>query len=228
MPGRRVGLGDVSIEVPMSTSSDPSHPKEESAVAADIQHRVDKLVRAYRARGHVVAHVDPLEIAPDEGPELEPAYYGLRPQDMDQQISPNTLSGCALDTPREVLERLRETYTRSIGVQFMHIDDLDVRAWLQQRMEPVGNRVDLSSARQLRILTRLTDATIFEDFVRKKFVGAKSFSLEGCETLIPLLDLLFERACEQGVNDIVMGMAHRGRLNVLAKCRRQERPGDLP
>ena len=82
-------------------------------------------------------------------------------------------------------------------------------------MEPVGNRVNLSLARKLRILTKLTDATIFEEFVRKKFVFAKSFSLEGCETLIPLLDLLFERACEQGVNDIVMGMAHRGRLSVL-------------
>ena len=164
----------------------------------------------------MVARVDPLEIAPDEVPELEPAHYGLQPRDMDQKISPTTLSGCALDTPREVLERLRETYTRSIGVQFMHIDDLAVREWLQLQMEPVGNRVDLSLALQLRILTKLTDATTFEDFVRKKFVGAKSFSLEGCETLIPLLDLLFERACEQGVNDIVMGMAHRGRLNVLA------------
>ena len=98
----------------------------------------------------------------------------------------------------------------------MHIDDLGIREWLQQRMETVGNHVNLTLARQLRILTKLTDATIFEDFIQKKFVGAKSFSLEGSETLIPLLDLLIERASVQGVNDIVIGMAHRGRLNVLA------------
>ena len=98
----------------------------------------------------------------------------------------------------------------------MHIDDLGIREWLQQRMEPTGNHVALTLARQLRILTKLTGATIFEDFIQKKFVGAKSFSLEGCETLIPLLDLLIERASVQNVNDIVIGMAHRGRLNVLA------------
>ena len=187
----------------------------ENAVDADLQHRLDNLVRAYRVRGHRDACVDPLELAPGKSPDLDPACYGLRPRDMDRKISPRTLSGCGLDTPGEVIERLRETYTRSIGVQFMHIEDVEAREWLQQRMEPVGNRVNLSLARKLRILTKLTDATLFEEFVQKRFLGSKSFSLEGCETLIPLLDLLLERACEQGVNDIVTGMAHRGRLNVL-------------
>ena len=200
----------------MSGSIDRAHSGEDFPASAGIQHGVDKLVRAYRVRGHMAARFDPLGLAPVEGPELDPGYNGLPPQDMDSRISPDTLSGCGLDTPRAVLDRLRETYTRSIGVQFMHIDDLEIREWLQQRMEPVANRVNLSLARQLRILTKLTDATIFEDFVLKKFIGAKSFSLEGCETLIPLLDLLFERACEQGVTDVVIGMAHRGRLNVLA------------
>ena len=196
--------------------SDTPPPDEEAVpMAAGIQHCVDKLVRAYRVRGHMVARIDPLELAVHTSPELDPAHYGLHERDMDEKISPKTLSGCSLDTPRAVIERLRETYTRSVGVQFMHIDDLGVREWLQERMEPFGNHVSLSQARQLRILTKLTDATIFEDFVQKKFVGAKSFSLEGCETLIPLLDLLMERACDHGVNDIVVGMAHRGRLSVL-------------
>jgi 2-oxoglutarate dehydrogenase E1 component len=184
--------------------------------AAGLQHCVDKLVRAYRVRGHRVARIDPLAIPQRASPELDPSFYGLHVDDMDNRISPETLSGCSLNTPRQVIDRLRETYTRSIGVQFMHIDDLGIREWLQKRMEPLANHVQLSQARQLQILTRLTDATIFEDFIQKKFVGAKSFSLEGCETVVPLLDLLIERAGDQGVRDVVIGMAHRGRLNVLA------------
>ncbi len=212
MSGRSAGLGGAS---PEGTVNEQTDQRAENAVDADLQHRLDNLVRAYRVRGHRDACVDPLELAPGKSPDLDPAYYGLRSRDMDRKVSPETLSGCGLDTPGEVIERLRETYTRSIGVQFMHIEDVEAREWLQQRMEPVGNRVNLSLARKLRILTKLTDATLFEEFVQKRFLGSKSFSLEGCETLIPLLDLLLERACEQGVNDIVMGMAHRGRLNVL-------------
>jgi len=115
-----------------------------------------------------------------------------------------------------LLERLRNTYCRSIGVQYMHIDDLSVRRWLQRRMESTENRLQLTREEQLRILTKLTDAVTFEEFIRKKFVGAKSFSLDGSESLIPLLDLAIEKAGEQGLREVVLGMAHRGRLNVLA------------
>ncbi len=111
---------------------------------------------------------------------------------------------------------LRNTYCRSIGVQFMHIDDLVMRQWLQVRMEGTENRLRLSRPEQLRILQRLTDAVVFETFIQRKYIGAKSFSLEGSETLIPLLDLAIEKAGEQGIDEIVMGMAHRGRLSVLA------------
>ena len=203
---------------PQESSATPTSDrgKNGSKSTGSLQHSVDRLVRAFRVRGHVVARVDPLDLAHEKCPELDPAFHGIGPADMDEQISPETLSGCALDTPRKVIERLGETYTRSVGVQFMHIDDLAVRDWLQERMESAGNHVRLSPARQIRILTKLTDATIFEDFVQKKFIGAKSFSLEGCETLIPLLDLLIERASHHGVNDLVIGMAHRGRLSVLA------------
>src|SRR5436305_14811666 len=98
----------------------------------------------------------------------------------------------------------------------MHIDELSVRRWLQRRMEMTENRLHLEREEQLRILTRLTDSVTFEEFIRKKFVGAKSFSLEGSESLIPLLDLAIERAADHGVREVVFGMAHRGRLNVLA------------
>ena len=114
------------------------------------------------------------------------------------------------------MDRLRNTYCGSISAQFMHIDDLEVREWLQRRMEESQNRLKLSRDEQIRILTRLTDAVIFEEFIRRKFVGAKSFSLEGAESLIPLLDLAIEKAGAQGIESIVMAMAHRGRLNVLA------------
>src|SRR6185369_14251343 len=99
---------------------------------------------------------------------------------------------------------------------YMHIDDLSMRRWLQRRMEATENRLQLTREEQLRILTRLTDAVMFEEFIRKKFVGAKSFSLEGSESLIPLLELAIEKAGEQSIREIVLGMAHRGRLNVLA------------
>ena len=107
-------------------------------------------------------------------------------------------------TVAEILRLLKDTYCRYIGVQFMHINDPG-SAWLQERMESCGNRIELSRDEQLRILTRLTDATIFEEFVRKKYIGAKTFSLEGAESLIPLLDLAIERRADEGVEEIVLG-----------------------
>ena len=215
-PSRNANSGASADSAEQGPSRRPAEQPHASGSSVGLQHKVDKIVRAYRVRGHMVARVDPLNLNQRVSKELKPSYYGLRPEDLDEPTSPETLSGCSLDTPRRVIERLKDTYTRSIGVQFMHIDDLGIRDWLQKRMEPIGNHVQLSQARQFRILTKLTDATIFEDFIQKKFVGAKSFSLEGCETLIPLLDLLINRAGHQGVRDIVIGMAHRGRLNVLA------------
>ncbi len=213
-PTPRTGQGGRSADGNQPGSGELA--SGQSRASAALQHRVDKIVRAYRVRAHVVARIDPLDFTRKVSKELDPSYYGLQPEDMDERISPETLSSCSFTTPRDVIARLQDTYTRSIGVQFMHIDDLGIREWLQKRMESTGNHVQLSQARQARILTRLTDATIFEEFIQKKFVGAKSFSLEGCETLIPLLDLLIERASDQGVRDVIIGMAHRGRLNVLA------------
>ena len=208
----------------------PDEPVEQAEVRADVkaaieplpaayslQDRVDKLVRNYRVRGHMIAHMDPLGLPRPSPPELDADFYGLTAAEMDQHLSDQTLSGCNLNTPRTIIERLRETYCRSIGVQFMHIDDLTEREWLQKRMEGTANRLHLSPGRQLRILTRLTDATIFEEFIQKKFVGAKSFSLEGCESLIPLLDLAIERAGDSGANEIV----HRH-----GAPRQAQRPGE--
>jgi 2-oxoglutarate dehydrogenase E1 component len=181
-----------------------------------LQDRVDQLVRNYRVRGHMVARIDPLGMPRAAMPELDPAYNKLTEADLDRTFSTVTIDGPDELTLREIVERLRHTYCRSIGVQFMHIDDVEMREWLQVRMEGTLNRVELTRPEQLRIFTRLTDAVIFEEFIQKKFVGAKSFSLEGGESLIPLLDLAIEKAGAQQIDEIVLAMAHRGRLNVLA------------
>ncbi len=193
----------------------PSGRDQRLDIAA-IQERLDQLIRNYRVRGHIVAAIDPLGTERIMPVELEPALYGFTEKDMDREVSTSWVGGPETRTLRGILNWLKATYCRSIGAQFMHIDSLTVRQWLQQRMEETGNRIKLGREEQLRILRRLADAVIFEEFLAKKFVGAKSFSLEGSETLIPLLDLAIEKAANEGAREIVIGMAHRGRLNVLA------------
>ena len=183
---------------------------------AQLQDRVDQLVRGFRVRGHLEARIDPLGMPRPTNRELNPDSYSLSAEDMDKMFSARTINGEDYKSLREIVEQLRNTYCRSIGAQFMHIDDHSVRDWLQKRMEGSSNRIELDRHSQIRILNRLTDAVIFEEFVRRKFMGAKTFSLEGAETLIPLLDRALEKAGEHGIVEVVLGMAHRGRLNVLA------------
>ena len=204
-----------SLFNPPTARRDSGAPGREPEVAG-LQERVDSLIRSYRSRGHIIAQIDPLRQPKESPPELALAYHGLTETVLDRQFACATIEPDGFLPLREIIERLRSTYCRSIGVQFMHIDDYAIRYWLQERMEQTQNRLALSRAEQLRILTRLTDAVVFEEFIRKKFIGAKSFSLEGCESLIPLLELAIEHAGKQGVTGIVLGMAHRGRLNVLA------------
>ena len=196
---------------------DATPPPSVGGDASSLQHRVDMLVRNFRVRGHITAHLDPLGDGAEVPDELQPAFYGFTDADYDRPFAfSTTVPGDRVRTLREIIEQMRHTYCGSIGVQFMHIDNLAVRQWLQTRMESTENTVKLKRKEQIRILTKLTDAVIFEEFIQRKFIGAKSFSLEGGESLIPLLDLAFERAGTQGVKEIVIGMAHRGRLNVLA------------
>ncbi|HLP76535.1 MAG TPA: 2-oxoglutarate dehydrogenase E1 component, partial [Candidatus Paceibacterota bacterium] len=204
-----------SIFNPPTSSVSPVVNRVDRSMAA-LQDRIYLLIRLYRVRGHRIAQVDPLGQPQPMPPELEPEFFGFTDADMDLPVHSETFQYDGELTLGTLLERLRDTYCRSIGVQYMQIDDLRVRRWLQRRMELTENRFQLTREEQLRILTRLTDATTFEEFIRKKFVGAKSFSLEGSESLIPLLDLAIEKAGDQGVKAIVIGMAHRGRLNVLA------------
>jgi 2-oxoglutarate dehydrogenase E1 component len=194
-------------------------PRAALADASSHQGRQDRaveLIRAYLVRGHMAARIDPLERPRPPQPELDPAFYGFTDADLDRSYSTHGIPGPSTRPLREILDVLRAAYCQSIGTQFMHIDDRERRAWLRERLEDPRHWVRLTREEQLRILTRLTDAAIFEEFIQQKYLGAKSFSLEGAESLIPLLDLAIEAAAGHGVDEIVLSMAHRGRLNVLA------------
>lgn len=185
--------------------------------AALLSSRVSDLVNAYRMRGHLFAKIDPLGTPPEAAPELELSNFGLTEADYDIEFPTDGIGGLPdRATLRQIIAHLSETYCGSIGVEFTHIEEPEAREWLQQAMESTRNRAELDNAEVVRILKHLTDAEIFEQFVHKNFVGAKRFSCEGAESMIATLDLLIEYAANHGVEEIVIGMAHRGRLNVLA------------
>ena len=224
-----IGNGATRSPNRAATQSPPSKPDrrqtatpsgsintEEAIWLSKIQDRVNNLVREYRVRGHLAANLDPLGFPRPNRPNLSPEVYGLSKDDLERPFDATALENVMGTTLDAILSRLHNTYCSSIGVQFMHIDRRNIRDWLQRRMETTENRLELSHEVQRRIYARLADATIFEEFVRRTFVGAKTFSLEGAETLIPLLDLTLEKAGQHKVKQVVMGMAHRGRLNVMA------------
>jgi 2-oxoglutarate dehydrogenase E1 component len=180
------------------------------------QARVLQLIHAYRVRGHLVADLDPLDSTRAPHKDLDPATYGLTLWDLDREFITNGLSGRDRATLREILEVLRDTYCGTIGVEYMYIADPERKEWLQERMESARNRLVLDTASRRRLLEKLVEAESFERFLHAKYVGHKRFSLEGCEALIPLLDRVLCDAARQGVREVVIGMSHRGRLNVLA------------
>jgi 2-oxoglutarate decarboxylase len=181
------------------------------------QAAVLQLINAYRVRGHLIADLDPLGRPPSYHPELDPATYGLTIWDRDRQFITGTLfPGQETATLREILERLRRTYCGRIGCEYMNIQHPEQKEWLQQRMEPAENAWTLDDATQRRALERVVEAEEFEHFLHARFVGHKRFSIEGGEAALAILDELLERAANNKVHEVVIGMAHRGRLTVLA------------
>ncbi|QGJ70487.1 Alpha-ketoglutarate decarboxylase [Planctomycetales bacterium 10988] len=185
---------------------------------SQLQDRVAQLIREYRERGHLLARLDPLGIPRvSYATEMAPEFYDISKEMLEESFAAPGQAGRQESLKlKDILKRLENTYCRSIGVQFTHIDDFAIRHWLQQRMERSENRLALDKETQVRILARLIDAITFEEYLRKKFQGAKTFSLEGAESLIPLLHLALEKAGSQDIKECVLAMAHRGRLNVLA------------
>ena len=175
-----------------------------------------QLINAYRVRGHLIADVDPLEYKVGRHPELDPQFYGFTIWDLDRDFVCGGLCGKQTAKLRDILDTLRETYCGKLAPEYMHIQETVQKRWLQDRMEPSRNKQTLDGVTKRRILQKLNDAESFERFLHTKFVGHKRFSLEGAESLIPMLDYLFSEAAADGVVEGVIGMAHRGRLNVLA------------
>ena len=177
---------------------------------------VIQLVAEYRFRGCLLADLDPLKRQQRPHiPELEPGYYDLTEADMDTVFNTGSLIGPEQATLREIIRALQETYCGTLGVEYMYISSRAEKRWIQERLEPVRSKPSFSPDYKKHILERLTAAEGLERYLHTRYVGQKRFSLEGGDTLIPMLDNLLQRAGEAGVQELVIGMAHRGRLNVL-------------
>jgi 2-oxoglutarate decarboxylase len=193
---------------------DAAQDRHDAQLAKQL--KVSQLVNAYRVRGHLIADLDPLRQKPPRmHPELDPNTYGLSIWDLDREFLVEIAGGAPMRMQLgTILAVLRDAYCRTIGVEFGHVLDPEEKRWLRGRLEGVSSQT--SADDQWRILERLNAAEAFESFLHTKYVGQKRFGLEGAESLIPLLDAVCERAADDGLEDVVMGMAHRGRLNVLS------------
>ncbi|MGA9266806.1 MAG: 2-oxoglutarate dehydrogenase E1 component [Rhodomicrobium sp.] len=174
------------------------------------------LIRAYRVNGHLIGNLDPLRIAPVRPhPELDPASYGFTPADLDHQIYIDNVLGLETASLRQIIEILRRTYCGTIGFEFMHISSPEQKLWIQERIEGPDKEVEFTVLGKKAILTKLIHAESVERFLDKKYTGTKRFGLEGAESAVPGLEQIIKRGGQLGVKEIVIGMPHRGRLNVL-------------
>ncbi|MFC1515228.1 2-oxoglutarate dehydrogenase E1 component [Thermodesulfobacteriota bacterium] len=192
---------------------------QETAAVCDVnmalgQSRVETLIHRYRDVGHLLACLDPLVACPTDHPLLNISEFDFSPEDLDSTFFTSGLLKSDQASLRDIIKTLKETYCRSIGVEYMHLQDPQERQWLQDRMEPVQNRPNLNQETRFSILKKLYQAALFEAFLHKKYLGQTRFSLEGAETVIPMLDILTRFVSGYGCQEIILGMAHRGRLNV--------------
>ncbi len=176
--------------------------------------RVQEIIHAYRVRGHLMADTDPLEYQQRTHPDLDVLSHGLTLWDLDREFATGGFGDRPLMKLREILGVLRDSYTRTIGIEYMHIQDPDQRRWIQERVEVPHEKPDREE--QLRILRKLNEGEALESFLQTKYVGQKRLSLEGSESLIPLLDAVLSEAAHHEIQEVAIGMPHRGRLNVLA------------
>jgi 2-oxoglutarate dehydrogenase E1 component len=192
-----------------------TNPIDRDEAMLHKQMQVAKLIRVHRVRGHLMADLDPLRWkAPETPVELDPATYGLTIWDLDREFLTDGVAGTQKMRLGDLLGVLRDAYCRTVGVEYMHIQDTEEQRWIQERVEGVDPSV--SPAQKLRVLERLNAAEAFEKFLATKYVGTKRFGIEGAESAIPILDTLISAAADTGLDSCVVGMAHRGRLNVLS------------
>ncbi|HVX20256.1 MAG TPA: multifunctional oxoglutarate decarboxylase/oxoglutarate dehydrogenase thiamine pyrophosphate-binding subunit/dihydrolipoyllysine-residue succinyltransferase subunit [Acidimicrobiales bacterium] len=195
-----------------NAADDPAEGEQQRLIK---QVHVQTLINMYRVRGHLIAHLDPLDAEePRIHPELDPMTYGLTIWDLGRRFVTDGLAGRDVATLDQILHILRDAYCRTLGIEYMHIQDPEQKRWIQQQVEGVPDSV--TSEEQHWILQRLNAAEVFERFLHSRYVGQKRFGLEGAESTIVVLDTILDEAAKAGSSEAVMGMAHRGRLNVLA------------
>ncbi len=196
------GKGDISAKDLRSATTDSI--------------RAIMLIRAYRIRGHLLANLDPLDLQEEEvHQELDPSTYGFSKNDWDRPIFIDNVLGMESATLRQIMEILKETYCGSIGVEFMHVQDPAQKAWIQERIESIRNTTQFTDMGKKAIYERLVGAETFEQFLHKKYTGTKRFGLDGSESVVPAIEQILKRGSQLGLKEVVIGMAHRGRLNVL-------------
>lgn len=218
MEGYRDPAPYAEIGVRTQRAPQASVPSEDQLRRAALDSvRALMMIRVFRVRGHLIADLDPLGLAGHSyHPELDPKTWGFEEADMDRPIFINYVLGLETATPREILRILKETYCGSIGVEFMHIQTPEEKAWVQQRIESIHNHTHFTDLGKRTILERLTQTESFERFLQTKYAGVKRFGLDGGESLIPAIEQILKRGAQLGVREVSLGMPHRGRLNVLA------------
>jgi 2-oxoglutarate dehydrogenase E1 component len=180
-----------------------------------------RYINAHRSHGHLQAHLDPLNPPPARHPKLTLEAFEFTDEDLDTSYTLTRFKGGGQMKLRDIVSSINDTFSRTIGVEYMHMGDMDARDWLQSKMEGCNNQPTFTAFQKRRILRRILKAELFEKFLHTKFVGQKRFALEGGETLIAAFDMLLEKCPDVGVEEIVLGMAHRGRLNVLSNIMRK-------
>ncbi|HEY7748351.1 MAG TPA: 2-oxoglutarate dehydrogenase E1 component [Aestuariivirgaceae bacterium] len=232
---RQSGNGELIAAVDGNWLEEPAYRVTASRIETRAQERGDTLtsaevrratldsiralmlIRAYRMRGHLAADLDPLKLRkPEPQPELDPATYGFGPQDLDRPVFIDNVLGLESATMRQILEILRRTYCSTLGVEFMHISDPQQKGWIQERIEGADKSISFTPEGKRAILNKLIETEGFEQFLNVKYTGTKRFGLDGGEAMVPALEQIIKRGGALGVKEIVFGMAHRGRLNVLA------------
>src|SRR5690554_1024295 len=188
----------------------------ESAVGFDKEFKVLNLINGYRTRGHLFTKTNPVRERRKYSPTLAIENFGLSESDLSQKFQAGKEVGLGEATLKDIVEHLEATYCQSIGVEYRYIRKPEKVRWLQDKLEGTKNRSEFSNEEKKHLLHKLNQAVVFEQFLHKKFVGQKRFSLEGGESLIPALDAVIEKGASMGIQEFVVGMAHRGRLNVLA------------
>jgi len=212
----QMSLPVVASQVKAAAAADGKAPAEVEQ-AADDSIRAMMLIRTYRVRGHLAANLDPLGLAKREIPaELTPEYHGFSGEALDRPVYLCGMLGFRQATVREIVEVLRANYCGTVGLEYMHINDVEERRFLQERMEGKDAEIQFTPEGKQAILTKVIQGEQWEKFLARKYVGTKRFGLDGGESMIPALENVIKYGGQFGVREIAIGMAHRGRLNVLA------------